>query len=311
MLKLATRGSDLALAQAHRVRDLLHGQGQQAELLVVHTRGDRVLDLKLSENLDKGLFTTEVELAVVEGRADLAVHSLKDMPTAHHPDCAAPVVVDREAAEDLLIVNPSFQRDDSLLPLVPGARVGTSAARREALIKHFRPDLFVEPIRGNVPTRLEKLRRGEVDAVILARAGIHRLGLDLSDLSVFRLSPEHWLPAPGQGAVAVQFRVDDSAVLSTVAGLRTTERETAVRLERKILELADAGCHVAIGASARYLGGDQWSLRAGLGDSDRGWRDVDVTGVAEGLPERAWADLAEMGSTSPQAPCWQPLELAP
>ncbi len=307
MLKIATRGSDLALAQARRVQGLLAGTGQAAELCIIKTRGDVALDLRLSDNLEKGLFTSEVESAVAEGRADLAVHSLKDMPTAGDPRCSPSIVIERVASEDLLLVAPHAVADTGILPVREGARIGTSAARRVAMLNAWRGDLQPVPIRGNVPTRLRKALEGEVDGVILARAGLHRLQADLSGLRSFVLHPQCWLPAPGQGAIAVQTRSDDGELQRTLRGLSDPQANLAVGLEREALALSEGGCHVPFGARAAPTASGQWCLRLGQSAGPGDWRMTAVTGAPETLAALAYGRLAGAKAIEP-ASLWAPLE---
>ena len=262
---------------------------------------------KLADNLEKGLFTSEVEATVVEGTTDLAVHSQKDMPSEFHPACAPPIVFERAAVEDLLLVRKDRVGLDALLPLHSGAQVATSSARREALLAHYRPDLKVLPIRGNVPTRLEKVRQGFADALVLARAGLQRLNLELDDFAVFRLEPTLWLPAPGQGAIALQVRSDRPDLLELLADLSTPEVAEAVRLERQMLELSGGGCHVALGAYAERTAQGLWRLRVGRSD-DRQWCSSERTGPALGLPEAAHDQLLTAEHKAPASPVFSRLK---
>jgi len=311
MLKIATRGSLLALAQANHVKNLLQNVGEAAELMVIRTRGDEALKLKLADNLDKGLFTSEVEAAVASGRADLAVHSLKDMPSETHRLCSSPMVIEREAPEDLLIVAASALGSDASLPLVEGARVGTSAARRIALLRYYRADVEAVPIRGNVPTRLQKLVDGEVDALLLARAGLHRLALNPSDFACFRLLPGLWLPAPGQGAIAVQVHRDNAQLVAKIDAISDARAAQQVALERQALSLAEGSCHVAIGAFAQAHEAGRWSLLLGLGGGPKGWQTTRVEGRYDQLAARAVQQL-KLGKTETlEGTCWEPLRGAP
>ncbi|HBU48358.1 MAG TPA: hydroxymethylbilane synthase [Myxococcales bacterium] len=306
MLRIATRGSDLALAQARRIQQRLSEAGKAAELLVIKTRGDVALDLQLSENLHKGLFTSEVEAAVGEGRADLAVHSLKDMPTAVEASCSEPIVIERVAPEDVLLVAPGAVIDGNVLPVRIAGRVGTSAARRTAMLTAWRPDLEVVPIRGNVPTRVQKLLDGDVDAIILARAGLHRLQLNLHPLRVFILKPEIWLPAPGQGAIAVQTRLEDRELQEVLGRLSNPVQAQAVALERQALAFSEGGCHVPFGALAERAEEGDWQLRVGQSVAGA-WRTNVALGAIDGLAKRAFQGLAEGQSLEPHS-LWRLLD---
>jgi hydroxymethylbilane synthase len=311
MLKIATRGSLLALAQANHIKGLLQNRGQAAELLVISTRGDEALELNLADNLDKGLFTSEVEAAVASKRADLAVHSLKDMPSETHDLCSAPMVIERETPEDLLIVASNSVGSDASLPLVEGSRVGTSAARRIALLRHYRTDVEAIPIRGNVPTRLKKLVNGEVDALLLARAGLRRLHLNPREFTCFRLHPQRWLPAPGQGAIAVQIHADATELVPIIGAISDASAARQVALERQALSLAEGSCHVAIGAFAQAHEEGRWSLLLGLGGGPNGWQTTRVEGDYEQLAARANQQL-KLGKTEVlEGTCWELLQGAP
>ena len=239
-LVIGTRGSLLARTQSQWVCDQL-GVG---ELKIITTRGDRLVDLPLQSNLEKGLFTKELEVALLDGDIDLAVHSLKDLPVQPPAGLVVSSIPVRAPVADLLIWRRGEDVDK------PGLCVGSSSARRIALLNAYFPSHRAIPLRGNVPTRLKKLERGDADAIILAEAGIHRLGLELEGFEVQRLNPTQWIPAPGQGALGLEHRAKDprtEQLLQTIGHQPTIQ---AVRLERTILEHFGGGCHAAIGAFA-------------------------------------------------------------
>lgn len=243
-LVVATRKSPLALWQANHVAQALRETaGCEVELLPLVTQGDRILDAPLARIGGKGLFVKEIEEALLEGRADLAVHSLKDVPTVLPPGLVLGAILEREDPRDALCA-PRHQRLDAL---PQGARVGTSSLRRRAQLLARRPDLEVVEIRGNVGTRLSKLE-GEVDAVILARAGLVRLGLE--ERITETIPAEVMLPAVGQGALAVEIREDDETTKRLLERLEHPETRDAVRAERALLARLEGGCQIPLAAHA-------------------------------------------------------------
>jgi len=249
-LRIGTRGSRLALWQADHVAARLRREhpGLGVERVVLSTAGDRVVDVALSKVGDKGLFTRELEEALDEGRVDVAVHSLKDLPTEMPDGLALGAVPEREDPRDAL-VGPWTGGLDGL---PAGARVGTSSLRRRAQLLARRPDLRVVDLRGNVPTRLEKRERGECDAAVLALAGLRRLGLEHAAGCV--LEPEEMLPAVGQGALAVQCRRGDSRVEALLGPLDHGPTRLAVAAERGLLARLEGGCQVPVGCLAAPSG---------------------------------------------------------
>jgi hydroxymethylbilane synthase len=256
---IATRESRLALWQAEHVRALLHAQcGLQATLLGMTTRGDQILDRSLSKVGGKGLFVKELETALEERRADLAVHSLKDVPMDLPPGFVLAAVLEREDPGDAF-VSP---RHASWRDLPHGARVGTSSLRRVVQLKHLRPDLQVEPLRGNLDTRLRKLDEGQYDAIVLAAAGLMRLGL--ADRIRARFAHDEMLPAAGQGALAIEVRASDAALRATLAPLIHAPSWLAVHAERAVSRTLGGSCSVPLAAYARWHG-DELLLQAALG----------------------------------------------
>jgi hydroxymethylbilane synthase len=278
-LRLASRGSELALWQARHVEQRVRAAipAVQVELVIVRTTGDRIADVPLARIGDTGLFSKEIDLAVLEGLADAAVHSLKDVPTEDAPGLAIAAVLQREDPRDAYL--PAHGRARRLDTLPTGARVGTSSLRRRCLLLSRRPDLVVEDLRGNLDTRLEQLRRGDYDAAILALAGVRRLGREDAVAEV--LDAPAWLPAAGQGALAVVTRADDASTLAAMAALDHEKTRKEVIAERTLLRRLHGGCQIPIGALASVTGG---SLRldgfAGSVDGRevvRGWITGDAT----------------------------------
>jgi hydroxymethylbilane synthase len=243
-LRIATRKSALALWQAEHVAELLRTAhpGLRVELVPLSTRGDEILDKPLATIGGKGLFLKELEVAMLEGHADLAVHSLKDVPAELEPGFTLPAILPRADAADAFVSNDFA--DLAALPL--GARVGTSSLRRQAQLRAVRPDLELLDLRGNVGTRLQKLDAGHYEAIVLACAGLERLGLH--DRIRSRLAAPDWLPAPGQAAIAIEARADQPAVLNALAVLDDAETRLAVSAERSMNRALGGSCTVPVGA---------------------------------------------------------------
>lgn len=252
-LVLGTRGSRLALWQANRVADLLRRRWPdlEAEVRTIDTRGDRRPDVSIPELGGKGVFTAELEAALLQGEVDLAVHSLKDLPTELPDGLATLGVPERADARDVLVWPGG---DGGVDELPDGCVVGTSSLRRQAQLLARRPDCSVEPIRGNVETRVEKARGDDYDAVVLAAAGLLRLELDAAVTAY--LDPPEWLPAPAQGALGLEGRSDDEATRTTVAAVQDPGVAAEVTAERAFLAEVEGGCRVPIGARARRDGNE-------------------------------------------------------
>ncbi|AHX15255.1 porphobilinogen deaminase [Dyella jiangningensis] len=244
ILRIATRKSALALWQAEHVAAELRAThpGLVVELVPMSTRGDEILDKPLATIGGKGLFLKELEVAMLEGRADLAVHSLKDVPAALEPGFTLPAILPRADAADAFVSND--YADLAALPL--GARVGTSSLRRQAQLRAARPDLTLLDLRGNVGTRLSKLDAGHYDAILLACAGLERLGLASRIRSL--LTAPDWLPAPGQAAIAIEARSDQPAVLDLLSALDDAQTRLAVTAERSMNHALGGSCTVPVGA---------------------------------------------------------------
>jgi hydroxymethylbilane synthase len=246
-IRIGTRSSELALRQARLVQAALLERGVESELVTYRTLGDKRLDEPLSTIGAKGLFTRELEVDLRKGKTDLAVHSLKDLPTDSPPGLLVAAVLEREDPRDALVLNRGIM-GQSLDDLPRGSRVGTSSLRRRAQLLATRPDLEVAELRGNVPTRLKKVDEGRVHAAILAAAGLHRLGAH-QHITCYLDAPA-WLPAAGQGAIAVQTREDDDRIRTLAESLNDEPTMRAVRAERAFLQALEGGCQVPIGALA-------------------------------------------------------------
>jgi hydroxymethylbilane synthase len=254
VIRIATRGSQLALWQANWVRAQLEAQGLQCELVRIETQGDRE-QTAFAKMQGQGFFTKAVQVAVLEHRADVAVHCLKDLPSAITPGLMIAAIPEREDARDVLIAHAKFVAefvdDSSPFGLKPGTIVGTSAVRRRAQVQAIDQNLPLQELRGNVPTRIEKLRRGEYGAIILAAAGLNRLELDLSDLSTRTLEPHEFVPAPGQGALALECRSKDADVIHALSSLNSSHAQNTIQAERGLMATLEGGCQLALGAHAR------------------------------------------------------------
>jgi hydroxymethylbilane synthase len=287
-LRIATRKSPLALWQSEHVATQLRAAhpGLNVELVPMSTRGDEVLDRSLAAIGGKGLFLKELELAMQRGEADCAVHSLKDVPMELEPGFALPAILRRADHADAFVSN----HHDDLAALPQGARVGTSSLRRQAQLRARRPDLQLLDLRGNVNTRLAKLDAGDYDAIVLACAGLQRLGFD--DRIRSRLDAPDWLPAPAQGAIAVECRDDDAATQAMFAALDHADTRTCVEAERAMNRALHGSCHVPVAAFA-HLDGQHLYL-AGLVGSATDGRIVRAHAPGRGdMPEGLGLEVAE------------------
>jgi hydroxymethylbilane synthase len=246
-LRIGSRGSQLALWQANHIKALLEARGHRIVIEIIKTTGDKITDVALAQVGTKGMFTREIEEALAENRVDLAVHSLKDLPTEISASFEIVAITARQDPRDAFC-----SREYSDLTALPnGARVGTSSLRRQAQLMALRPDLDIHPLRGNVDTRLRKLEAGEYDAVILAAAGLARLGR--KELVRQVLSAELMCPAAGQGALAIEIRKDDSLVRNELAFADDAATRAATTCERALLNKLGGGCQVPIGAFAEAI----------------------------------------------------------
>lgn len=247
IIRIGTRGSKLALWQAHFVQDQLKEIGVDSELSIIKTKGDKIQHLSFDKIEGKGFFTKEIEEALLRGDIDMAVHSMKDLPTETPEGLVITAVSYREDPADCLLIRPDAVLEGQLLQLKSNAIVGTSSARRKAQMLDFRKDIKIEDIRGNVPTRIEKLRQKKFDAILLAAAGLSRLALDISDLKVIKFNPKEFVPAPAQGVLAFQTQKEDKASRRILKQIHHAEVAAATNVERKVLQLLDGGCHMPLG----------------------------------------------------------------
>jgi len=300
-LRLATRGSALARAQADAVATELTALGHDIVIVVIKTAGDRLHDRRFQEVGEYGVFVRDIEAALLAGEADLAVHSYKDLPSRGPDDLVIAAVPERLDAADVLVARPDAANPESMpLPLRDGASVGTASTRRQALIRALRPDLSVEFLRGNVITRLRALTEERLDGIILAAAGLMRLERVANGATTVsategmvctRLDPGVFVPAPGQGAIAIQVRRDDTAVRAVVSQLNRCGEARTLRAERAVLAMAEAGCSMAFGAWCRESTEGLLTLIAILEKNGRLARAVAIGKDPAGVAEGAWRAL--------------------
>jgi hydroxymethylbilane synthase len=243
-LRIGSRGSQLALWQANHISGLLSARGHKVEIEIIHTTGDKITDVALAKVGTKGMFTKEIEEALAAGQVDLAVHSLKDLPTELPAGFEIAAITERQDPRDAFCSRRYFKIED----LPRGGRVGTSSLRRQAQLKAIRPDLDIYPLRGNVDTRLRKLEQGEYDAIILAAAGLKRLGK--TELVKQIIAADVMCPAAGQGALAIEIRKDDAVTRELLVFLNDPAARAATTCERALLNRLGGGCQVPIGAFA-------------------------------------------------------------
>ena len=295
-LIIGTRGSDLALWQANYIKDRLSGIGVEAELKIIKTQGDKILNLRLDKLEGKGFFTKELEEELLNGTIDLAVHSHKDLPTVHPAGLVIAAVPEREDPSELLLILKDCVDVTQKLSLKTGAMVGTSSNRRKAQILAVRTDLNIEDLRGNVPTRIQKLRDENYDAILLAKAGVNRLKIDLSEFHVEVIEPTELIPAPAQGALAIQIRENDTALYEVLQQIHDPETASQIAIERKVLNMFEGGCHMPLGCYCKKENGkyEIWTSKAADSDAfpDRVFfRTESLDGMAEKIvnkfsPER-------------------------
>ena len=267
---IGSRGSDLALWQAHYLQDELKGIGYESDIIIIKTKGDAIQHLSFDKIEGKGFFTKEIEDQLLDGSIDVAVHSMKDLPTSSPKGLRIAATSYRENPSDTLLIREEYFDGSAPLRLKSGTIVGTSSARRKAQLLDLNPDISTEDIRGNVPTRVQKLRDGNFGAIVLATAGLNRLKLDVSDLKVVELHPREFVPAPAQGVLAYQTRDEDMEMRKIIGRIGNREVAYCTNIERKVLQMMDGGCHLPLGV---YCEQDQmgnyhtWAAMANSMDS--------------------------------------------
>jgi hydroxymethylbilane synthase len=246
-IRIGSRGSDLALWQANHVRKQLENLGCSVEITIIKTQGDAIQHLSFDKLEGKGFFTKEIEHALLTNQVDLAVHSNKDLETTPPDELVIACVSEREDPSDLLLIAKSAVDASQHWGLKEGAIVGTSSARRKSQVMRFRDDVEIRDLRGNVPTRIQKLRDGGYEAILLAKAGVDRLQIDLSEFHVHVLAPEEFVPAPAQGVLALQIRKGDNELFDLLQQMNHPEVQKRIAVERKVLNLMDGGCQLPLG----------------------------------------------------------------
>jgi hydroxymethylbilane synthase len=246
-IRIGSRGSDLALWQANHVKKQLEALGSSVEIKIIVTQGDTIQNLSFDKLEGKGFFTKEIETALLNNEIDLAVHSHKDLETDQPKGLVVAAVSEREDPADLLLIRKEKVDTLQLWSLAEQSIIGTSSARRKSQFRGFRPDAEIKDLRGNVPTRIQKLRDGQYDAILLAKAGVDRLKIELSEFHVERLDPEEFIPAPAQGVLALQIREGDQELLKFLEKMNHSVVQERIAVERKVLNLLQGGCQLPLG----------------------------------------------------------------
>jgi hydroxymethylbilane synthase len=290
-VRIGSRGSDLALWQANHVKRQLEDLGCTVDITIIKTQGDAIQHLSFDKLEGKGFFTKEIEQALLDETIDLAVHSHKDLETNPPAGLSIAAVSEREDPADLLLIARSAVDPDESWSLKSGAIVGTSSARRKSQVVRFRNDVTIKDLRGNVPTRIQKLRDGQYDAILLAKAGVDRLQIDLSEFEVVRLDPTEFVPAPAQGVLALQIRDKDEKTSSIVAKMNHSDVQERIAVERKVLNLLQGGCQLPLGV---FCGEDHivYVSHAESWEDGSNWYKYEADDL-EGLAELIVADLQE------------------
>ena len=246
-IRIGSRGSDLALWQANHVRKQLEELGCSVSISIIKTQGDLMQHLSFDKLEGKGFFTKEIEKALLDESIDLAVHSHKDLETNSPEGLQIACVSEREDPADLLLIAKNAVDENCKWELKQNAIVGTSSARRKSQVVRFRKDVEIKDLRGNVPTRIQKLRDGDYDAILLAKAGVDRLQIDLSEFHVFAMDPTEFVPAPAQGVLALQIREKDKELFTVLQNMHHPEVQNRIAVERKVLNLMQGGCQLPLG----------------------------------------------------------------
>lgn len=276
LIKIGTRGSDLALWQANFVQSELEKLGCTVEINIIKTQGDKIQHLSFDKLEGKGFFTKEIEEALLNKSVDLAVHSHKDLETNEPKGLEIVAVSDRANPCDILLIKKNAFCSSKLLSLKEGAIVGTSSARRKALLLAFRPDIKLKDLRGNVPTRINKLREENYDAIVLADAGVSRLNIDLSQFQVERLKPQEFIPAPAQGVLGLQIRSNDYETRKYVSQLNNPSIKSIINIERGVLNRLNGGCQLPLGVYAEKIDG-KYEVWTALGQEDGALKRIQST----------------------------------
>lgn len=247
LIRIGSRGSDLALWQANHIKSQLENLGASVTITIIKTKGDAIQNLSFDKLEGKGFFTKEIEEALLNHEIDLAVHSHKDLETTQPEGLQIACVSEREDPADLLLINPNAVDEKQVFSLKKGTVVGTSSARRKAQLVSLFDEVQIKDIRGNVPTRIQKLSEGQFDAILLAKAGVDRLQINLDQFKTIRLDPISFVPAPAQGVLALQIRTNDTDLSTFLQAINHPDVQSKIAIERKVLQLMKGGCQLPLG----------------------------------------------------------------
>lgn len=301
---IGSRGSDLALWQANHIKKELEKLQVEASIKVIKTSGDIFLEKSLQQGLDKGAFTKEIEEELLSKNIDVAVHSLKDLPTEMPAGLQLTAVSERETCADLLLVHPFAVDKSKAVPVKENSIIGATSLRRQSLLRTFAPSLNAKMLRGNVPSRIQKLRDGQYHAIVLAEAGIKRLQLKLNDIAVYRFNSLLWLPAPAQGVLGLQSRIGDQQNNDFLKKLHHPNAFTLVNIERQLLRHFEGGCHSAFGAWASYdnsskgLATPKIKVLLGHENANGHWLSKEVVANEDSVLEEGFKAIAAILSQS-------------
>lgn len=289
---IGTRGSKLALWQAYHVQDRLEQSGANVEIKIIKTQGDKIQHLSFDKMEGKGFFTKEIEAALLDKSIDLAVHSHKDLETTSPEGLITAAVSEREDPSDTLLINPAAYDASKTFALKEGAIIGTSSARRKTQLLSFRPDCATKDVRGNVQTRIQKLRDGNYDAIVLATAGLKRVTPEVSGLEVLALNPKEFIPAPAQGVLGLQIRESDVELKDLlIQNIHQRDVQTLINEERKVLKVLDGGCQLPLGSYC-YQEDGVFHLQISLGTGEKTVQRVHKqSGNPQGLADEVLAEL--------------------
>lgn len=293
-IRIGSRGSDLALWQANFVQDQLVKLGHKVEIKIIETRGDKIQDLSFDKIEGKGFFTKEIEEALLNNDIDLAVHSHKDLETTSPEGLMIGAVSYRENPTDILLIRNEAFDEFRQLELKANPIVGTSSARRQTQLRRLRSDVQLKDLRGNVPTRINKLRAGEYDAIVLATAGIKRLEIDLSDMRVLEMDPTTFIPAPAQGVLGLQIRVKDTDLVEVLKNINQEDVAEKIEVERSVLKAMEGGCQLPLGVYC-FKSNDDWVVYTSFAKDKDGVAEVNsyLSDTKEGMVESIVEELKD------------------
>ena len=290
---IGTRGSELAMWQAHFVESELTKRGVEVEIKIIKTQGDIITHLSFDKMEGKGFFTKEIEAALLSKEIDLAVHSHKDLETTSPDGLTIAAVSDRADPSDMLLINKKSFDVTLDLSVIKNAVIGTSSARRQTQLLAFRPDIQIKDLRGNVQTRIQKLRDGNYDAIMLASAGITRLEMDVSEFEIKRFNPNEFIPAPAQGVLGLQIRSEDQELFKFLQdNLHQQDVENCIAEERKVLKYLDGGCQLPLGSFCEKTAEGNFQLKISLGQKEKDLIRLSTSGsTTRGLADKILQDL--------------------